>query len=491
MSLGIRTTPSKNQLPGRLVMLAIAAILLIATILFFRMRISMPVDGIRLETTKPIYKADGILVTAQNTLPGGIKQGDVITAVDGISMQTWAKELFNSNSAKVEFHIGQPVVYTVLRRGISVNVPIIYKRYSVKQLISSHWGTLVFALITQIVAIFVFWRRPDDLSARLLFLFAFLGCNAYAWSFGLMANDLINKNGFWYYSIFIHVVWLLYWSAALHFALVFPHESQLLRGHPGRRLWIYVGALAFFFSYIGVSYTQSKNVLEWIGSWSTAGYIVPLLYLGGMVGVMTWNYWHTDDGAARKKIRWAVYGAFISGFGGLVLWIIPPIFLGWPLISPNLMGLMVTVFPVTLAIAIVRYQLFDIDLIINRTLVYSLLTAILTIVFLFMVVLLQFLIRSITGQNSQFSIVLSTLLILLLFTPLKEFLQNFIDLRFFRHKYDAQKAVEKFTKKVRNMVEAEQIKEELLTTVDQTLQPEHSQIWLRNPEGNLKSRKLE
>lgn len=477
----LRNAPSKNVMSGRLAVMLLAGFMFLITILYIWQRFSIPVDGARLEMTRPIWKPEGILITKMDAPPSGLQSNDLVTGVDGISMATWAGRLFKFEGAPPMIAMDQVAQYSVLREGRALTIPVAYGPYSLKDLLEDRWGTLLYALVTQIVGTFVFIRRSNDPQARLLFAWSWLGSHTYAWSMGLQISDLITWSGFWLYSIFTPLAWLFYWSTALHFALIFPQPVPHLRKHPTSIYWVYLGAPLFFAAFITLARLRSTNLLEWLGSWSSGGYLVSLVYLGLMVAVMIWNFRHTSDQVSRQKIRWAVFGAFISGFGGLVLWNLPPILLGRQLISPNSLGILVTVFPLTLAIAILRHHLFDIDRIINRTLVYSALTGILAIVYLGMVVLLQTALHSITGEDSPLAVVASTLIISLLFFPLRSGIQKYIDRRFYRRKYDPQKVLEGFADRVRYEVELEQINGLLIEAVEQTVQPQQVDIWLRSP----------
>jgi hypothetical protein len=132
-----------------------------------------------------------------------------------------------------------------------------------------------------------------------------------------------------------------------------------------------------------------------------------------------------------------------------------------------------------MAIAIFKYRLYDIDLIINKTLVYGALTGTLALVYFMSVVLLQ----QVFPADSQISIVLSTLAIAGLFAPLRRRIQQGIDRRFYRRKYDAQQTLAAFSVKMRDEVELERLSKTLLAVVDETMQPEHMSIWLIDRAG--------
>jgi hypothetical protein len=139
--------------------------------------------------------------------------------------------------------------------------------------------------------------------------------------------------------------------------------------------------------------------------------------------------------------------------------------------------------PLSIGFSILRYRLYDIDVLINRTLVYGSLTALLALFYVGLVVGLQSLVRLFTGQVSQSPVVIvaSTLAIAALFQPLRQRIQRVIDPRFYRRKYDAAKTLEAFSATLRNEVDLSQLREHLLTVVQETMQPTHVWLWLRQP----------
>jgi hypothetical protein len=189
-------------------------------------------------------------------------------------------------------------------------------------------------------------------------------------------------------------------------------------------------------------------------------------------------------GLERTQLRWLAYAAVLNiGF-----FIIDASNLHQAWVSEEMMTVisnaLLLCLPLSVAIAILRYRLFDIDVIIRKTLVYGILTVTLALVFFGGVALLQGVVGRITGtEDSPVVIVISTLLIAALFAPFRRRIQDFIDRRFYRRKYDAQQALEDFAATARSETDLEALTGKLLEVINQTTQPTEANIWLVKPWG--------
>ena len=190
---------------------------------------------------------------------------------------------------------------------------------------------------------------------------------------------------------------------------------------------------------------------------------------------------HRARGVERQQIKWVAYAGALGGGAALPTYtVLEAVNLPWLHLAgyvPALVGILGV--PTAVGIAITRYRLYDIDILINRTLVYGTLTATLVALYLVGIVVLQRVFVYLTGQQSTLAVVASTLLIAAMFNPLRRRIQSFIDRRFYRRKYDARKTLEAFSAKLRDEMNLEALNNELVAVVRETMQPAHVSLWLR------------
>jgi hypothetical protein len=194
-------------------------------------------------------------------------------------------------------------------------------------------------------------------------------------------------------------------------------------------------------------------------------------------------------GVERQQIKWFVYAAAATISGITFAYMIPtmidtPVWFERVGFAVNIA--VTPAIPISMGIAILRYRLYEIDTLINRTLVYGALTAILATLYFGGIVMLQRIFVILTGEQSTLAVVASTLLIAALFNPLRRRIQSFIDRRFYRRKYDAAKTLEAFSAKLRNETDLIALEDDLVGVVRETMQPAHVSLWLRpdtSPKG--------
>jgi hypothetical protein len=214
---------------------------------------------------------------------------------------------------------------------------------------------------------------------------------------------------------------------------------------------------------------------------------VPMLFVAGLGAVISLLVrFRRARGDEEQQIKWFAFAAALTFVWILVIEVfaelisieggVPEAILAFTWASASLV---IPSIPIATGIAILRYRLYDIDRIINRTLVYGALTATLVALYFGGIVVLQRFFVLLTGQQSTLAVVASTLLIAALFTPLRRRIQGFIDRRFYRRKYDARKTMDAFSTKLRDETDLEALNNDLVGVVRETMQPAHVSLWLR------------
>ena len=212
--------------------------------------------------------------------------------------------------------------------------------------------------------------------------------------------------------------------------------------------------------------------------------------------MLIYRYVRVFSYSQRQQAKWLLFG-----FGGLLVLIILYDLIGslvpglgapdslYQLANGTLTTVTFLFVPLSVAIAILRFRLWDIDVLIRRTLVYTTLTVILALIYIGLVFVFGTLLRGLFGQQQNpVVIVASTLVIAALFQPLRHGLQKVIDRRFYRSKYDAAKTLTNFSATLRGEIDLAQLNDHLVTVVQETMQPSFVQLWLRKPERNTSSR---
>jgi hypothetical protein len=190
--------------------------------------------------------------------------------------------------------------------------------------------------------------------------------------------------------------------------------------------------------------------------------------------------WLRASGVERQQLKWFTYSSTLAISGVILTFTISDAigalwleWVGYVVLVVGFIGI-----PISMGIAILRYRLYNIDFLINRTIVYGLLTAILVALYFCGIVVLQRFFVLLTGQQSTLAVVASTLLIAALFNPLRRRIQAFIDRRFYRRKYDATKTLEAFSAKLRDETDLDALSDDLVSVVRETMQPDHVSLWL-------------
>lgn len=332
----------------------------------------------------------------------------------------------------------------------------------------------VFQLTWFAVGTFIFWRRSDNRMALLV--------SAFLVSFGPVtvdptaANALISSQPAWLLPV--RSVEIVGEVCIVLFFLLFPNGRFV----PRWTRWLAVVSIA----------DQTPDVLfPDLCSRSPALESVSFCVFLGTVVTLVWSqiyrYRRVSSPAQRQQTKWVVFGTTL-GVAGTFPFQLPvdlslvggdtPLTLLLLRIGFALSFLLV---PLSIGVAVLRSRLFDVDVLINRTLVYGSLTTVLVAAYFGGIGLSQSVFVAFTGQRSTPVVVASTLLIAALFNPLRRRIQAVVDKRFYRNKYDARKTLEAFSVKLRDETDLNGLREDLVGVVRETVQPAHVSVWLRSP----------
>jgi hypothetical protein len=326
------------------------------------------------------------------------------------------------------------------------------------------------------VGALIFWRRSEDRAALLTSFWLV----AFGTTFAGMTSVL--ERSYPALDIFYNVLGNL---AFLSFFLLFYLFPD------GRFVPRWTRWAAIFFAAYFVMDELYPNFPYNPDNWSPLLGVPFFLGLtGSMVYAQVYRYRHVSGPAQRQQTKWVVYGfvAAILAFIGIGL---EDIFQLLPrsgaagilseLIYESVGFLAFLLIPLSIGVAVLRYRLYEVDLLINRTLVYGSLTAMLVLVYFGSVAATQAIFRTLSGheEQPQLAIVVSTLVIAALFNPLRRRIQSFIDRRFYRSKYDAAKTLEAFSAKLRGETDLDALSDDLVGVVRETMQPAHVSLWLR------------
>lgn len=436
-------------------------------------RFTLPTDGwLSGEPEDEVNTYGFIYETNIMGVPSGLQPEDHLIAVEGISLDESVRTGWQLREG---WQAGNTARYTVQRDGqvTDFDVPLVKwdvvafwrsAGLSIADLVG-YSGLAIFAA----VAFLAFWRSPGNPAARALWVLAAV---IFA-SFGILdllpftvADQIDPIASVTVRTLLGAALTVLLPPAFIRFALAFPKPSPLLQKWPWL-VWIpYLIGLVVL-----VALVREAYVLAW--GWGAASMLIA-------VAILVYNAFTSRDAVSRAQLRWGLGGViiglalfFVAAYSGLFFDVpagVQRILDVFGSLSFGIMGIM-------LGIAVMRYRLFDIDVIIRRTTSYAILTGLLVLVYFGSVVVLQRLLSPVTGE-STIAVVLSTLLIAALFLPLRRRVQSAIDRRFFRQKYDAEQVLAQFAATVRDETDLDELTAELVRVIQETMQPELVSVWL-------------
>jgi hypothetical protein len=329
---------------------------------------------------------------------------------------------------------------------------------------------VAFTVMSFFIGAVILWRRPEDRMALVASLMLLTWGAAF-----FVPYPLLDLSPVWTFlaqtASFIGSVLLIL------FLYLFPDGRFVPR-------WTLLAAAVWIAGFVPANFFYDRAL--WLLDYPPIIASLLVCFVGVTVYAQVFRYRRVSSPAQRLQTRWVVFG-IVAALGGVcalgVLELASPSGVLASLFGSTALFLFAALIPLSVGVAILRYRLFDIDVLINRTLVYGSLTVTLATVYLGSVVVTQTLFRAVTDQEqqSQLAVVVSTLAIAALFNPLRQRIQSLIDRRFYRRKYDAARTLSGFSARLRDETDLEQLNSELLSVIRATMQPEHASLWLREP----------
>ncbi|MGW8226118.1 MAG: hypothetical protein ACWGOY_10305 [Anaerolineales bacterium] len=414
-----------------------------------------------------------------------LEPGDAVVSIEGIPVEEIVNQFLTNPIQLPNWQIGENVQLQIMRGGKQIQVEDQLVNWTPRAWLLTNFGNFnkIFGWLVTLVffgiCAFTFFNRPGNLAARFLFAFGIANLSI------ALGDSIYDYMGLYfnlpamYAKVFFSNIVFAYLLAPsfLGFSLSFPHPKNMVRRQP---LWLLVpflvGSVTIVLIIVAPEFAQIGFLLTFV-----------MLLLG--VFALIHSGITMRDAISRAQLRWAI-GGVILGVAIFLLNSMSNLPSPYREIVIGVAGLGFPIIALSLAIAIFRYRLFDIDVIVRKTLQYTLLTGLLALVYFGSVLLLQNLVETITGEQSPIVIVISTLGIAALFNPLRHRIQDFIDRRFYRKKYNAEQALDQFASTARDEVDLSNLTAALIGVVDKTIQPEHIAIWLSESRDSYQNRPI-
>lgn len=459
---------------SRLILLLALALLLLG-VAQKTYRFSLPTDGFATRASqnsdRPVFETN-LLGQPSPLLPG-----DELLALEGQSYETMADNARRLRSGGLEYRAGETATYTVLREGQMVTLEVPLQRWTAEGVgraflhgFARDWPGHLANLSAFLLALYVFWRRPRNTTARLILLFYVVALVVFVSRAGSAVSvaDLTHPLPYWLAVAAGHGIYsYLQAPLLLHLCLTFPNPKPLLVGHP----WL-LGAvytlpwLAFLADALSGSATLSFGL---VGAYVLAGAVA-----------LTHTFFNPADPVSQAQVRWFAFGFVVSNLFGLfyvlhTFGLVPSEVFALTSLFPS--GLVLTV---CLAVAVLRYRLFDIDILINRTLVYGALSLCVVGLYVLVVGGLGVLFRA---QGNLIVSLVATGLVAVLFQPLRERLQRSVNRLMYGERDEPYALLARMGRAVQEAVTPEKVLPGLLETLARALKLPYAGVVLYRDGG--------
>lgn len=463
-----RREPVKRLSPGRLLVASVFALALLVFLDAPVLAVSWsarPFLGFVVEPSLVISNVGGVVWNAQRI---NINHPERITHIDGRAVETSEEYL----SIVSGLTIGEPVeVWTVFPDGTQRKYPSVrVNTFSFTDQVLFFWLPYLVGLVYLAIGGLIYRLRGDTSPGQIFTFF----CASIAIVMGLYFDLISTHAG----SILWTIALAQVGGAVISLALVFPEELYAGTRYTAVRYLPILVSLGLAVWGIGAIVNGEMDPWAYIDAWRFK-YFYAALGILVFIGVMLYRQATSQSAVARQQARVILWGSLFA-FAPVVVWMIAPLFglvFAW---NPAIFVPFLLLFPLVIAIAILRYRLWDIDVIVNRTLVYGVLSLLLALVYFLTVLVAQQVFLELTGETSHLAAAISTLVIVAIFNPLRRDVQVFIDRRFYRRKYDIAKTLEAFTQTLQEEVDLDRVIQRLESVIWETILPAHIHVWLRS-----------
>jgi aerobic carbon-monoxide dehydrogenase large subunit len=388
------------------------------------------------------WTADGVQVDATTACP--LRTGEVVTAVDG-------RELVG-NAGTGGWAVGDTVDYTVIRTGRETTARVTLEAPNLPGTLAAAWPTLLFVFALLGVAGYVAWRRPRPATTGLLIFASGLAASSLPTLLGLSTVDVLDPWQRWTYLVATQAVYLAGWSGGLAFVLQFPRRHPRLESwHPKARLVLFTAPLWTVATWGLASATASANLLDWTGRLISGTSLAVVAVVLLMIGVALSWLRSGRDALERQQMRWLVGTGVLTASTGLAGWFLPEVLLGQGLPTAWI-GLSGLPFVLGLGVALLRYRLFDLDVVLNRGLVYGLLTAGIATVYIVAVAAAATVMH---GDVTTPASIVATVVVAVAVNPLRVVLQRGIDRMMYGDRDDPYSALSRLDRRLDDAGEAD------------------------------------
>jgi len=434
------------------------------------LRLTRPADGLMIGGYAQVEGHIGaeLYVMRRYPLPIGLRADDAIVAIEDRSIEELGGDLFRPGAwGQSSIALDRPLAYRIRRDGQDLVVPVVLGIHPHHNLLE-YWGVAIFALVYLGAGVFVFLKRPTEpvagallLSAGGEFIFNIAG------TFPLQVSDLTDPLMFWYVRLTITGSIFLGYAGLIHFALAFPRPPRIIV----KRRWltplVYVSPWAFFTGYLVIEAGHFPGVMAWYTeAWSSGFNLTLLLMLIALPVIAIWRYAMLRDAAERRRLGGLLLGSCFIAVVSLLLNRLPETFGLQPILDHNLRPLLYSLFPVLLAVSILRYRLWGIEVILNRVLVYGALTAGIMAIYLAVVVVAG---QAFYAPNNLLVSMAATGLVAIVFEPGRAVLQRGVNRLMYGDRDDPYTVIARLGRRLETTFSTEAILPTIAETVGQAL----------------------